>query len=350
MTDTAHLRRDVRGATRDLSLRNLVKTYPLTRDVLGRPRARVRAVDGVDLDVTAGMTVGVVGESGSGKSTLGRLASLLERPDSGAVALDGHDTTALRGRELAEVRRSIQVVFQDPFGSLDPTKTVGHAVAEPLLVHRRVRRPGMLAAAEDLLARVGLDPGLARRYPEQLSGGQRQRVCIARALALSPWLLVADEPTSALDLSTRSEILNLLLTLQQDTGLSILLVSHDFATIQHLAHRVAVMYRGRVVEEGPTQDVVREPLHPYTKALLSAVPVPDPKIQRTRSRILLRGESPDPTALPTGCRFQSRCAFAMPSCAQTDPGLVDAAPGHRVACLLHQGIGAGTGPTTAAPE
>ncbi|MGI5132915.1 oligopeptide/dipeptide ABC transporter ATP-binding protein [Pseudonocardia sp. CA-107938] len=318
---------------RGLRARGLVKSYPGARGAFGRPLTQVRAVDGVDVDVTAGMTLGVVGESGSGKSTLGRLVSLLERPDEGTVVLDGRDTARLRGRELTRVRRSLQVVFQDPFGSLDPTKTIAHAVAEPLLVHGRVRRAGMLAAAEDLLVRVGLDPGLARRYPEQLSGGQRQRVCIARALALEPWLLVADEPTSALDLSTRSEILNLLLTLQQETGLSILLVSHDFATIQHLAHRVAVMYLGRVVEEGPTADVVANPLHPYTKALLSAVPVPDPAVQRARRRIVLHGEVPNPTALPSGCRFRSRCGFAMPECATTDPGL--GGDRHRVACLLH---------------
>jgi oligopeptide/dipeptide ABC transporter ATP-binding protein len=338
MTDTT-----VRPATRSLTARGLVKSYPLTRNALGRPVTRVRAVDGVDLEVTAGTTVGVVGESGSGKSTLGRLASLLERPDSGTVRLDGRDTARLRGRELAELRRSLQVVFQDPYGSLDPTKTVGHAVAEPLLVHRRIRRSGIAEAAAELLTRVGLDPGLARRYPEQLSGGQRQRVCIARALALAPWLLVADEPTSALDLSTRSEILNLLLALQQESGLSVLLVSHDFATVQHLAHRVAVMYLGRVVEEGPTLDVVREPRHPYTKALLSAVPVADPAVQRARSRIPLRGDVPNPADLPSGCRFRSRCAFAMPSCATVDPQLEPVAAGHRVACLLHTGTGPGDG-------
>src|SRR5690606_5067161 len=241
-----------------------------------------------------------------------------------------------------------QVVFQDPFGSLDPTKSIAHAVAEPLLVHGRIRRSQMPAAAEELVARVGLDPALARRYPEQLSGGQRQRVCIARALALEPWLLVADEPTSALDLSTRSEILNLLLELQQDTGQSILLISHDFATVQHLAHRVAVMYLGRIVEEGPTEEVVGDPLHPYTRALLSAVPVPDPVVQRTRRRIVLHGETPNPANPPTGCRFRTRCGAATPSCAQIDPMPAEVRPGHRVACLLHSD--AGTPVSAAAPD
>jgi oligopeptide/dipeptide ABC transporter ATP-binding protein len=337
MTDMIDLRKDRVTGTRALQARGLVKSYPLTRSAFGRPLRQVRAVDGVDIEVSAGMTVGVVGESGSGKSTLGRLVSLLERPDAGSVVLDGRDTTTLRRAELAELRRSLQVVFQDPFGSLDPTKTIAHAVAEPLLVHRRIGRSGMHAAAEELLSRVGLDPGLARRYPEQLSGGQRQRVCIARALALAPWLLVADEPTSALDLSTRSEILNLLLTLQQESGLSILLVSHDFATVQHLAHRVAVMYMGRVVEEGPTLDVVANPLHPYTAALLSAVPVPDPPLQRARRRVVLQGEPPDPAALPSGCRFRGRCPFAMDECAQIDPHLDEVGSGHYVACLLHGG-------------
>jgi oligopeptide/dipeptide ABC transporter ATP-binding protein len=325
--------------TGSLVATGLTKSFPLSRDLLGRPASRVRAVDGVDLEVTAGTTVGVVGESGSGKSTLGRLVSLLERPDTGSVVLDGVDATHLRGRALAALRTRLQVVFQDPFGSLDPTKSVGHAVAEPLLVHGRIGRSGMAAAAADLLAGVGLDPGLAGRFPEQLSGGQRQRVCIARALALEPWLLVADEPTSALDLSTRSEILNLLLGLQRDTGQSILLVSHDFATVQHLAHRVAVMYLGRIVEEGPTEEVVGNPLHPYTRALLSAVPVPDPSAQRARRRIVLHGDVPNPADPPSGCRFRTRCREAMPSCSTIDPALAEIGPAHRVACLLHAEAG-----------
>lgn len=332
------------SSARTLSARGLGKSFPVTRNVFGRPVTEVRAVDGVDLEVTAGMTVGVVGESGSGKSTLGRLASLLERPDAGTVHLDGRDTGRLRGRELAELRRSLQVVFQDPFGSLDPTRTIAHAVTEPLIVHRRIRSSGTMAAAEELLGRVGLDPGLAGRFPGQLSGGQRQRVCIARALALSPWLLVADEPTSALDLSTRSEILNLLLTLQRDSGLSILLISHDFATVQHLAHRVAVMYLGRIVEEGPTEEVVGNPMHPYTRALLSAVPVPDPVVQRGRRRILLQGEVPNPSDMPSGCRFRTRCPSVMPACSTVDPQLEPVATGHRVACLLYTGTEPGPGP------
>ncbi|MFD2419806.1 ABC transporter ATP-binding protein [Amycolatopsis pigmentata] len=319
-----------------LSVKGLTKTFPLSRTIIGRSAQRVRAVDGVDLEVPGGLTVGVVGESGSGKSTLGRLITLLDRPDSGTITLGGTDITQARGKRLTALRTSLQVIFQDPLGSLDPTKSIGHAVAEPLFVHGRIRRGEMREAAGDLLARVGLDPVLTERYPEQLSGGQRQRVCIARSLALSPRMLVADEPTSALDLSTRSEILNLLLSLQEETGQAILLISHDFATVQHLAHRVAVMYLGRIVEEGPAQEVVGDPLHPYTQALASAVPVPDPVVQRTRRRILLNGEAPDPANPPSGCRFRNRCRHAMASCATTDPPLIALSATRKVACLLHE--------------
>ncbi|MEW2353329.1 oligopeptide/dipeptide ABC transporter ATP-binding protein [Spirillospora sp. NPDC029432] len=297
--------------------------------------AKVRAVDGVDLDLRSGETVGVVGESGSGKTTVGRLVSRLAAPDSGRVELDGRDITRLRGRGLKRVRRDLQVVFQDPYGSLDPSRTVGHAVGEPLAVHGVGTRGERADRVAGLLERVALDPVLAQRYPGELSGGQRQRVAIARAMALEPRVLVADEPTSALDLSTRSEILNLLLALQDENGLATLLISHDFATVRHLTHRIVVMYLGRVVEEGDAAELVAEPLHPYTRALLSAVPVPDPVRQRGRERIVLRGEQPDPANPPSGCRFRGRCPDAMPRCAETDPVL--AGGSHRVACLLHEG-------------
>jgi oligopeptide/dipeptide ABC transporter ATP-binding protein len=316
-----------------LTAQDLRKTFPIGRDLLGRPSAALRAVDGVELALAAGETVGVVGESGSGKTTVGRLVARLAAPDTGRVELDGRDITRVRGRELKKVRRDLQVIFQDPYGSLDPTKTVGHAVSEPLAVHRvgaRTERSGRVA---ELLEQVALGPSFAERYPRELSGGQRQRVAIARAMALSPRVLVADEPTSALDLSTRSEILNLLLSLQSENGLAILLISHDFATVRHLTHRIVVMYMGRVVEEGSAAELVDEPLHPYTQALLSAVPVPDPVRQRERERIELRGEQPDPTELPSGCRFRGRCPQAMPRCAEIDPPLTG--EGHRVACLLH---------------
>ena len=319
-----------------LRVRGLAKSFPLRRDVLGRTKERVRAVDGVDLDVRAGTTVGIVGESGSGKTTVGRLMARLLVPDQGTVEVEGRDVSRARGRELKETRGRLQIIFQDPYGALDPTKTVGHAVAEPLLVHGRIGRRDMRQHAGELLARVALDPAFADRYPDELSGGQRQRVCIARALSLSPSVLIADEPTSALDLSTRSEILNLLLSIQEDTGQAMVLVSHDFATVRHLAHRVAVMYLGRIVEEGPAERIAEEPLHPYTRALLSAVPLPDPEAQRSRRRIVLDGDLPDPANPPSGCRFRTRCPLVRDECAHEDPPLLPAGPGHSVACVLHR--------------
>jgi oligopeptide/dipeptide ABC transporter ATP-binding protein len=321
------------NATLPLRATGLRKTFVLKRDLLGRPVERVIAVDGVDLEVAQGTTLGLVGESGSGKSTAARLAALLIRPDAGTIEVDGVDVTKLRGRELKPLRATMQMVFQDPYSSLDPTKTVGHAITEPLIVHKRRPRSELAEAAAILLQRVSLDPSLARRRPEELSGGQRQRVCIARALALEPRLLIADEPTSALDLSTRAGILNLLLRLQKESGQAMILVSHDFATVRHLADRIAVMYLGRIVEEGPAEQIVEDPLHPYTKALLSAVPVPDPAVQRSRRRIVLRGEPPNPANPPSGCHFRTRCPIATAECAAVDPALVPVGPDRRVACI-----------------
>jgi len=321
-------------STEPMALRatGLRKTFPLKRDIVGRVKERIVAVDGVDLEVARGATLGLVGESGSGKSTAARLAALLVRADGGRIEADGVDVTGARGRELKALRSRLQMVFQDPYSALDPTKTVGHAVTEPLVVHGR-RQGDLAEAAAALLTRVSLDPALARRRPEELSGGQRQRVCVARALALEPRVLIADEPTSALDLSTRAGILNLLLRLQQESGQAMILVSHDFATVQHLADRIAVMYLGRVVEEGPAAQIVEAPSHPYTRALLSAVPVPDPTVQRGRRRTVLHGDVPNPANPPTGCNFRTRCPIAVPECAQTDPALRVVEPGHRVACI-----------------
>ncbi|WP_204043287.1 ABC transporter ATP-binding protein [Acrocarpospora phusangensis] len=319
-----------------LRVRGLSKSFPVRRGAFGRALESVRAVDGVDLEVRAGTTVGIVGESGSGKTTVGRLMARLLTPDQGTVEVEGKDVSRAKGRELKEMRARLQVIFQDPYGALDPTKTIAHAVAEPLLVHGRIRRGEMRERAAALLARVALDPAFVDRYPDELSGGQRQRVCIARALALSPSVLVADEPTSALDLSTRSEILNLLLSIQEDTGQALVLVSHDFATVRHLSDRIAVMYLGRIVEEGPAAQIAESPRHPYTKALLSAVPLPDPQAQRARRRTVLKGDLPDPADPPPGCRFHTRCPVALPECAQLDPPLLQIGAGHRVACVLHQ--------------
>lgn len=310
------------------------KRYALRRNSVGQVTETVKAVDGVDLSIGQGMTVGVIGESGSGKTTLGRILSRLIPLDSGSIELNGVDIASLKGRQLRAFRTRLQIIFQDPFSALDPTKTVGHAVAEPLLIHGRIRRGEMRAAAEKMLSTVGLTARLMDRYPDQLSGGQRQRVCIARALALEPDVVIADEPTSALDLSTQSEILNLLLTLQDERGQSMVLISHDFSTVRHLAHRIAVMYMGRIVEEGPTAEIVNNPQHPYSEALLSAVPDPDPIVQRQRRRIVLTGEMPDASRQDHGCSFSSRCPLVTPECLVVDPVLTDVGTDHRVACLV----------------
>jgi oligopeptide/dipeptide ABC transporter ATP-binding protein len=317
-----------------LSARELRRSFVLARDLLGRPSARTPAVDGVDLDVGRAETVGVVGESGSGKTTVGRMIARLLAPDEGRIVLDGRDVTGLRGRELRALRRELQVVFQDPYGSMDPTKTVGQAVTEPLVVHRLAGRGELPERAARLLATVALDPSLARRYPHELSGGQRQRAAIARAMALEPRVLVADEPTSALDLSTRSEILNLLLGLQRDRGLSVLLISHDFATVRHLAHRILVMYRGRVVEHGESGSLLAEPLHPYSRALIGAArsvrPGGGQRKPAGRQAAVAAADAPG------GCPFLSRCPDRMDVCATADPALA-AVDGRQVACFRHHG-------------
>jgi oligopeptide/dipeptide ABC transporter ATP-binding protein len=310
-----------------LALDGVVKHFPV-RDALGRRRGSVRAVDGVSLAVPEGSVLAIVGESGCGKSTLGRLALRLIEPDAGAVRFAGEDLRALTPHALRAKRREMQIIFQDPFGSLDPRMTVEDTVAEPLRLHGIVPRSGERARVAALLARVGLRPEHARRWPHEFSGGQRQRIAIARALASGPRLIIGDEPVSALDVSVQAQVINLLQDLIRDLGLTFVLISHDLAVVRHVADRVAVMYLGRIVEEGPSKAVFTTPRHPYTRALLAAVPG-----QGRGGAAPLEGDVPSPIAPPAGCRFHTRCPFAETICREQDPALWGA-PDHVAACHL----------------
>ena len=318
-----------------LELHDVRKTFSVKKDILGRTVRSVTAVDGVSLSLQRGRTLGLVGESGSGKSTLGRVALRLESPTSGHVAFDGQPITSIRGAELRSLRRKMQVVFQDPYASLDPMATVGSSVAEPLRTHRVARRSAHQDRVVELLGRVGLQASHAQRYPQELSGGQLQRIAIARALACSPRLLVLDEPVSALDVSTQADVINLLTDLQRDEQLAYLFIAHDLAVVRHVSHDIAVMYLGQVVEYGLAEEVYNRPRHPYTKALLSAIPVPDPVVQRSRERIRLNGEIPSPADPPSGCRFHTRCASVMDICRTVAPEKFEAPGGVTAHCHLH---------------
>jgi oligopeptide transport system ATP-binding protein len=315
-----------------LEIAGLTKEFPVRRGLLQRLRGMVRAVDGVDLTLRRGECLALVGESGSGKTTLGRCAIRLVEPTAGRIAFDGEDLLALGGAELRRSRRRFQMVFQDPYDSLDPRQRLGAAVAEPLEIHTSLDRAGRARRTAELLEMVGLAAELGGRYPHELSGGQRQRVGIARALAAGPDLVVADEPVSSLDVTVRSQVLDLLAGLRERLGLTLLLISHDLAAVERLADRVAVMYLGRIVEIGARRDVLLRPLHPYTVSLLSAVPRPEPG--RRRSRMLLPGDPPSPLAPPPGCPFHPRCPIARPRCAIERPTLETAGEGeHRAACF-----------------
>jgi peptide/nickel transport system ATP-binding protein/oligopeptide transport system ATP-binding protein len=313
-----------------LDVQNLVKHFVANRSVFGRPTAHVKAVEGVSFKVDAGETLAIVGESGCGKSTLSRLVLRLIEPDSGRLHFEGRDLRAFDADQLRAFRRDAQIIFQDPYASLNPRMTVSQILSEPLSLHGLVpaaQRPERVA---ELLRLVGLEPRFARRYSHEFSGGQRQRIAIARALAVEPKLVICDEPVSALDVSIRSQILNLLRDLQDRLGLAYIFVSHDLAVVKHIADRIAVMNLGCIVETGPTQALFAAPRHPYTRALLSAIPVPRP--QARRSRILLQGEMPSALNPPPGCRFHTRCPYSIDRCRIEIPELKADADGHATAC------------------
>jgi oligopeptide transport system ATP-binding protein len=295
--------------------------------------AVVRAVDGITLVVRRGEALGLVGESGSGKSTLARTVIRLDTPTEGRVVFDGVDIARLSSREMRPFRRRVQMVFQDPYASLNPRMRVGDIVGEPLIVHEGADRGQSRRRASELLERVGLPADCGRRYPHEFSGGQRQRIGIARALAVRPDLIVLDEPVSALDVSIRSQLLNLLKSLQRDYNLTYLLISHDLGVVRHVCDRVAVMYLGQVVEEGVCEEVFSNPQHPYTQALIAAIPVPDPAVERHREGQILSEEMPSPLAPPPGCRFHTRCPVAMPECAESEPPAITISEDHWAACL-----------------
>jgi peptide/nickel transport system ATP-binding protein/oligopeptide transport system ATP-binding protein len=313
-------------------VKNLVKYFPVRAGLLQRTVAWVQAVDDVSFTIRSGETLGLVGESGCGKTTVGRSMLRLIEPTRGEVAFDGVDVLTLKGRALKAMRRNMQIIFQDPYASLDPRMPIGESVMEGLNVHgigsRRERFETML----ETLKKVGLEDYHARRYPHEFSGGQRQRIGIARALALRPKFIVCDEPVSALDVSIQSQVLNILKDLQREFGLTYLFIAHNLSVVEHISDRVAVMYLGKMVELAERDELYREPLHPYTRALMSAIPIPDPTLKR--ERIILKGDVPSPLHPPTGCRFHPRCAVAIDRCSQEEPVFKEARPDHWVACWL----------------
>ncbi len=316
-----------------LKVEGLTKNFPIKGGFFSREVASVKAVQGVNLEIKRGETLGLVGESGCGKSTLGRCIIRLIEPSAGKIILEGQDITTLKGEELRALRRKMQIIFQDPYASLNPRMTVGSIIGEPLIIHNLFNSKGdRQNRVKELLQIVGLRPEHINRYPHEFSGGQRQRIGIARALAVEPQFIVCDEPVSALDVSIQAQVINLLMDLQQKLGLTYLFIAHDLKVVEHISNRVAVMYLGKVVEMASSEELYRHPQHPYTKALLSAIPVPDP--HKKDKRIILTGDVPSPINPPTGCHFHPRCPSAVGDCKVTRPNLATTRPQHDTSCLL----------------
>ncbi|MBS1818298.1 MAG: dipeptide ABC transporter ATP-binding protein [Acidobacteria bacterium] len=319
-----------------LEVRDLKKYFPIRKGLLSRTVGHVKALDGISFDVSAGEVLGLVGESGCGKTTAGRCILQLTEPTSGSVRFEGRELVGLPRRELRSLRQRMQIVFQDPYSSLNPRLTVGSILREAITTHKLASGRAADERVADLLAKVGLSPSHAARYPHEFSGGQRQRIGIARALAVNPRLIVADEPVSALDVSIQAQVVNLLRDLQRELGLTYIFVAHDLSVVKHISDRVAVMYLGTIAELAGSAELYANPRHPYTVSLLSAIPIPDP--DRRRNRIVLRGDVPSPANPPSGCRFHTRCYMAQPLCSEQVPLLREVAPGHWSACHFTEAV------------
>jgi oligopeptide transport system ATP-binding protein len=319
-----------------LKVENLVKYFPINRGIVfQRQVGAVHAIDDISFEISKGETLGLVGESGCGKSTTGRTILQLYKPTSGHVYFEGQDLTLIHGEQLRKMRKRMQMIFQDPYASLNPRMTVEEIIGEPIVVHEEgVNRHEIHERVKELLNLVGLSSGLIDRYPHEFSGGQRQRIGVARALAMQPALIVCDEPISALDVSIQAQVVNLLEDLQQKMGLTYLFIAHDLSMVRHISNRIAVMYLGVIAELAPREELYTNPLHPYTQALLSAVPIPDPVVEEKRHRIILEGDVPSPINPPSGCRFRTRCPLAEEICAEKRPEFREIAPNHWVACHL----------------